>query len=733
MARTFLGELVLTLRQNLTAEAGRIKTASNEIDAALERMASQPWGSKFAGQLDSLRLVPSELEKVKASWNNLFGDMKANDLNTVLQRQNFGDWKNAVLGHFASVRAEMDEQEARTKRFAESIRNTMAPVLGMLGYGGAGLVAYSAGREGFDAALKRGHERYLEQNNSGVLSVADRVALQARAMDLSARFPSVSATSVMEMGRVASVAMGSTQLGMDALPDLVRMRVLLGSSMGQDTGEGVMANVMRALELSGKTQGPMGLAQSHDILEGMAKALEVHGADLFDPGSMLTFIRTAKQAAPALSTEFLSLVAPALVQDLGAPKAGTQLSSAFKAFALGDTQMSGKKYRTAQAAYGIRDGANGDLVDAHLYGEDPYAWTLKYLLPALAKHGVNLDDDTALSLEIGRLSSNSNATSFLSQIVTKRSLFAKWISQALGAPGFAAADTAASRDPVTAFAALQSSFDNFAAAVADKTDIIVPGLNKLTAALNAMAAWVEKNPTPAVLAAGASLGVAGFAAWKGATGLMGLVTAGPALNEAAINLNAAAVALEGAATAQGGGNVLSDVENAIKSGAPVAGGFSLWALGQLALKATGIAGAIAYAAHSTPVNADETGDHLAKVIPGYKDAIAPYLMTAEQAEGREEWAGSFYKMLADRVVHQTANMSGSPDDRAEREGDLAIAKMKAGLGGLGAPVTLNVDTSALDRALGKVNALRAGLRSIGDMTGGGLGLDRSFADRVPGQ
>jgi hypothetical protein len=384
--------------------------------------------------------------------------------------------------------------------------------------------------------------------------------------------------------------------------------------------------------------GPDGSSQFRNYLDGIIRAAQVEGPN-FDPGKMLQFAQRAKISRLALDPEFLSTVVPALVTDMGSSQAGTAMATAFKSFLLGDPSLNGKTYQARQKALGIR-GANGELVEGELYGRNPYDWVKQVLVPALTKAGTNMSDPTAVSKAVGQLSSNTNATQMLTTMIEQRWQFDRAGQQYHGAMGLDAAVGIEGKDPYAAWAGLTSAFDNFAAAVADKTDIIVPGLNKLTAALNAMAAWVEQNPTPAVLAAGAGVGVAGFAAWKGLSGIGGLITAGPHLNTAADRLILAAEALGDAAAKQGGAGLVRDAENA----APAAAGFGLDAILAGITRLAGPIGA-AYTAWQVmkpvPTNLDET-QRLDREVPGYQSEIgriaaqmkwaAPYTDSMSQAE-----------------------------------------------------------------------------------------------------
>jgi hypothetical protein len=743
MARTLIGQLILTLQQNFGEQAKEIDKDVSGIEASIKRLQDAPWGASFQRQLDAIKLAPEQLRAVQQSWTETFGAMSKSDFKTALQKADFATWRTGVVSHLAAVREELDKTQRRANSLATAMRAVAHPIMGALGYVGGGYMGYELARSGFKAAGARGHEQYLEAI-SGALSPVDQAKIAANALQISTKYPSISATQLMEMGRVAAVSMGSTDTGLALLPDFARLRVILAASQG---GEGVadstMAQVIRSIELSGKNLGPNGMAQSREILEGYAKALEVHSADLFDPGSMMQFLQRAKIAGPALSTDFLANVAPHLVQDFGSSQAGTQLASAFKSFLIGDASINGKVYKARQEDLGIRSSATGELVEPGLYGRDPYAWAKQVLMPALVKSGLNVNDDVAVATAVGKLSANTNATGAFSKMIIQRDQFDKWIAQGKAAPGFAAADTALSSDPYTAFVGLRSSFDNLAAALASKTDIIVPGINSLTTALNTMAKWTTDNPGWAVGTAAAGAGLAGWGAYKGATMLSSWVTAGTKLNTAADQLIVAAERLQGTAGTSAGGS---------PGGAPgKPGGPSF----DLLPRGIGLLGATSM--FIGPMQDFQNGIRMLK--PGEKpplpvntdavDRINPRI--SDWLSSTFEWPNSGGQSLRnpttgvippgrDFTLDTGVNSSGSPDDRDHslRAVSQEAAQAKTALDTVNSTtVTPKVDTSSIAAARAQVTGLLNDLNSVNSWRPHVLGgpmdtardqLDRSFAD-----
>ena len=700
MARTLIGQLVLTLQQNFTAEGAKVQTAVDGIETSINRLNGASWGGAFQKQLDRLKLSPTEIAAVQQSWDTLFNGLTSKDLKTALDKDMFANWRTATVGHFAAVRSEAVATETSIKSLAGTVRTVLQPALVAMG---AYTMAYGGGmalRGGIASASQRDREQWLELM-SGTMTSQQMAALKAQAGDLSGKYPSVDQTAIMALGRQAGVAMGSATQGMKLLEDLVKMQVVLQSTAGTERADNVLGNVVRSADILGLNKpGDLGIEQVRGLLDGLTKAAQVEGT-LFDPGSMLTFARRAKIAGPAFDPEFLTTVAPAIVQDVGAPQAGTAMASAFKSFIIGDASMNGKTYTQRQKDLGIRSDA-GDLVDADLFGKNPYEWVKKYLVTALAKAGTDMTNDTTIATEIGKLSGNTNATALLTRMVTQQSQLDKWIAQYRAAPGLSSAQSAASNDPFVAFEGLKSGLANLAAAIADKVNIIVPGLNAITGALNGLSKWIEANPTWAVAGAGAGLAAAGWGAFKMGSGILGLSAAGPALQVAAADLMAAATALEAAAGAQAAeSGVVGTARTAgsaafgwaVRGGAAQEAGMTIGeatsALGWGALRVLGPAGVVAAVMQPVPAGAGE-GDYL-RTNPDYR------------------------KYIDEHRVY--ANASGGPDDRVgglKNSADSAKAALDALNNTKVAPV---VDGTTIARTLRDATELEAVLTRIGKWAG----------------
>ncbi|WP_223613598.1 phage tail tape measure protein [Phyllobacterium calauticae] len=555
MAKTFLGQLVLRLQDEMSGKAKKAATdvtrSMKKIEDHARRLAGAQWGTNFQRQIEKMGASARELEIVRRSWDRMHKDMQSKNLGTAMRKSEIGAWKVATLSHLAQVRSGLRSTEKEAQRSAKAIKAAMSAVLRPAyvaagGYTGAYMVN-NLGREAVTASSERQRE-YFRQKMANIPE-KEREQMFQRSSELSQQYPSVNITDIMEMARSARNTMGSTEQGMKILDGMVRAMVTLQSSKGVDAATDQLMRMLRGIDNLGKnSNGDIGVKNVLDIIDGVTKAAQIEGADL-DPGKMFEFARRAKIAGPGLSTDFLMTTAPAFMQDMSAEGFGSALSSAYQAFVIGANSNSGKVNINEQRRLGLRKGeGNGDLVGSDLFGTNPYQWVKEYLMPALTKDGVDLNNETAVSKAVAKTTKNTNASGMLTRMITQSDQTERLINLYGRSMGTDAADQARFQDPFVAYKGFLESFKNLAAAVGESAmPVIVPGLNAISDAVNSFSAMVKAgDPTVATGLGVAGVGAAAFGTYKVGAAIYGLITAGT-------NLNVAALALQQAAAMQGGG------------------------------------------------------------------------------------------------------------------------------------------------------------------------------------
>lgn len=552
MAKTLIGQLVLMLQDKASGPAKsasrNVSSSIREIERSAGRLDNAKWGAGFQRQLEKLGVSGRTLDGVGTSWDKLHRKLSSKNLSTALRKSEISAWKTATIGHFTDIRAQMSKTEARARHHKRIMSSALRPAYLMAGgYTGAYLGAH-AGRGALRASSEFQREGFRQQMAN--IPIEQRAKILARAQKLSAKYPSVNVTDIQEMGRSARNTMGGTDRGLEVLDSMVKGLVTLQSAKGVDAATTEMMNLMRGVDNLGKNaSGLVGVKNTVDIIDGLVRASQIEGADL-NIGKLFNFARRSKIAGPGLSTEFLMTTAPAFMQDMTAEGFGTALSSAYKAFVIGANDTASKKNLAAQHAIGIRTGeGKGELVDGELFGNDPYAWTKKYLVPALADTGTDMSSETSIAKAISQLSRNSMATGLLTRMVTQQDQVDRlkgFYSQSMGID---AANKARTNDPFVAFEGMIKSFENLSASVGTHVmPTIVPALNSMSDTVNRFAKSVMEGDSASLGAIGAGGAAALYGGYRGVKGIINLITAGT-------QLQTAASMLQRAALAQGGGAV----------------------------------------------------------------------------------------------------------------------------------------------------------------------------------
>lgn len=726
MAQTFLGRLVLSLQDNMSGKAkttaASVNRSLNSIERSAKQLGGTAWGVGFQQQLNKLGASKSELNQINSSWNRLQNTIKTKGLNKALAGSEIRAWKTATLSHLSQVRNGWKETEQHARRTAKTVRESFAKpaMVAMGGYTGFYLAGVGI-REGLIAGSERRREQFRQDMAS--MTDAEKSMIDAKATDLSQRFPSISKTDTMEMGRVSRSMMGDAERGTAILENMVRALVVLQSSKGGAVAVQELTGLLRGMDNLGVNKnGAEGVQMVNDLIEAMVKASQIEGAD-FDAGAFWSFAKRSKTAGPALSPEFLA-IAPAIMQDMGADSAGNALAMGFKAFVLEAVgSAGGKRYLKERSRIGIRD-ENG-LIDDDLFGKNPIAWTQKYLVPALIKDGVDMGNETAIAKAVGKLSGNTNATGMLTRFITQAEQIDRLQRLYGESMGIGASDIAATNDPFVAFRAFKQSMADLSAAVLPM-DGISKGLTGMAGAIKSLAkSFEEGDPLArAGVIGGAAVGV-GAPAFFLAKAVYGLITAGT-------NLNIAATALQRAAAMQAGGDILDGKSGKVGKAVGIMGWLA--AIG----KAVGVGGTLA-------VTADVLGDTPGSTMADKVDAQAQQRhalermfginqVTSDQVRNQTMWGAPAQVSPFKRfMLGDAANPGSSFKDSMRIDAGISGLKQDAAQAGeemqrsLSPTAKPEVDTSSIDNALTKARELRSILGGIvSAATAAGASMDREM-------
>ncbi len=578
MAKTFIGELILRFKDESAVGAKKsaadITGSLGKIEAAAKRLNEMPWGGRFTQQLDKLGASAKDVDHLRSSWDRLYNDMQSKNLSKALQKSEMGNWKNATLQHFIqqqkAMRDELDKSEKKARSWRETMKRITTTSLGMAGAYGGAYGATVLGKGGIEASADWEREKF-RLRQTGYNDADIKAAIQ-NSQDITMKYPQISGTQALELTKSAIAATGGAAEGIDIAKLLAQAQAVF-QSQGKDADiGGEMAKFTKGGELAGLINpGEGGQDRFKTALENWIKFSQIEG-QYMSMSDFFTMTRRAKGAFAGANDEFIALL-PALGVEMTAAGGGTSLSSLNKSYLAGVGGGAGKHNFEEQRRIGIRDvGGQEGLIGSREFQSNPFEWTQKYLIPALQKAGIDVNDKGAVQAETAKLIGNSNAAAIQALMINQRASIEKTIEQRNGAVGLGAADQARYQDPFSGWMAFMNSLKNLAAAVGEgPMETAVKGLNSMTDGINRMQSAWRDGGALAKAGIGAGFGLGVFGAWKSISSVYALATAGPALT-------AAAFSLEGAAASIVAANGVGTVSGLVKGG-----GKGKLALGALAI------------------------------------------------------------------------------------------------------------------------------------------------------
>lgn len=524
--------------------------------------------ASFARSLRDLKATSREMEIINRSARDFNAALKAGGpMKASKYFDSLSFWREKTIGNLRAVRAEMERTEAIHRRFSGPIGNGARMAVGALGVGSAAYLANRAGRGIVSAgsvSVREGARDYLAG-----LSDEESGRIKRRSGELSAKYPSIAASTMHERLRDTAMSMRSLDKAFEVDDAIARGTVVLQSLKGKDQAIEEGRKFFRGLDVLGKNQDPK---QVESLFNGYVKALGVEGADL-NLGDVFQVAKQSRAAGLALSDRFLMSTAPGLIGDMGAPQVGTALASGL-AQAIGGRAT--KESKAFQQSAGLRD-KSGNFLDKTLMQSDPdrYAWTR--LIPAMQKKNINADDATGVTEFLSKAFSNRTVADLLGKLILQRQQYQDKSRQYDQAPGLVAAGELPRRDPFAAAGGFISQLKNTAAALAEPVfPLATSSLNYFTSALGGAAnrfANGDKGDKIGIGLGTAMLG--GFTAYGGIKAYRGILqwlTGTGALTGSAAALNASAAALTAAAARLATGGTAAKVAGGATAAAASAGG-----------------------------------------------------------------------------------------------------------------------------------------------------------------
>lgn len=542
MAKTIEARAVISAADRTGAAfqnvANKIKGVAQSAKALEKVRPMFGWGETFQREMDRLKLAPREIDAVRRSWENMQRSMTRSSASGY-----FGGierWKNHTLSSLRAVRA---EQDAVARSHRGMLRSGARFAIGALGIGGGAYMVNRAARAGGRAAADLARED--ARDYLAGLTPGQTEAIKTRALDLSARYPSVDASGMHRQLREAASSMRSVDKAIELGDTIGSGLVVLQSLKGKDQALEEAQRFFKALDVLGRN---LEAGQVRNMWNAYVKALGVEGSDL-NMADVFQLAKRARLAGGGLSDEFLMTIAPGIIQDMGASEVGAALASSIGQLVGGKAP---KKAMTLQRQYGLRD-KQGRFIDQAKFIANPHRFTWENLIPALQRRGVDIESEDQVIAAVSKLFPNQRTADLIGKLILQRRQYQGKVEQYGRAPGLEGADVLRQKDPYVAGAGVIAQLRNLIGTLADphmeKASGVLGGIADALARLSKAAA--ENPQLNTTLGAAGLLGGAAATAggvWAGAKALRWLYGVKGGADALATGLAGAEAAALGGAT-----------------------------------------------------------------------------------------------------------------------------------------------------------------------------------------
>ena len=424
----------------IAASLQKMEAEAKAVDAALGKSGA---GEKFQASLKKIGAGAVHVEAVTKAWQSY---AKAEGLAanrgdwTAKQTAQVKTWEAASLSGIRAVMSAEKALQAQQHARAEAQRRDMERVAHRQdhqaahhGFGNyvaqSALMAVSA--HGIMSAVEGAIEHGAEyQHKLVALQNTGRTPAELEEMNKASHaalrgVPTATLTGNLEILNETVGAFGSVEHAMEHLGFMAKSSAVLHAVAGDKISEsaGAMGNQLaRFFEMRG-TAGN-GQVFEHEASE-MMRSMIFSGGNV-NPRELLNFAQQAKSSLQNYDIEFLSRIAPSLIGEVGGDRAGTQ-ANAFNSVILG--KANDKKQAEAWLKYGLIDPKQmtkkGDSVTGWTGGaiyhtdeflKNPLAAIEKYVLPALAAKGIDINNSLELTKALGTMFRNINAAAFANEL-----------------------------------------------------------------------------------------------------------------------------------------------------------------------------------------------------------------------------------------------------------------------------------------------------------------------------
>jgi hypothetical protein len=444
-----------------------------------------------------------------------------------------GSTASAIEKRFGAMNKRLRLAAAETSAATKIMARENAGLLGLAAAGGIAFTVKSA----IGAGGEYDHELQALRNAGRTSQeVAEAIAAANKTI---LQLPTTTLAGNLAMINETTSAFGNYSHAIENVGRNQKLALLLNNTVGGKGGGDQteqIGSLIRMLEMRGAANDPARYSRETELAY---KAIQFSKGRANGEG-FRAFASTANPLIKTLSDRYLYSIAPSLMTEYGAETAGT-MHQALMNQIMGKVGVGGKVYAQGWASLGLLDpkmarhAKNGSMVGwqpgaiagTNLFMQDPLAWSEKFLIPALQKHGVNTNDPMAVQKAVAKLAGRNTAARLLLALTSPNDLRRLHKDEAFTAkvPGVdrATLDTML-KDPTKGPEALKASLTNLGAAISGP--ILLPlarGLVSLADGVNRLALVFQAHPTFAKVVGGFAVALGAFASFGLAKAALGLV------------------------------------------------------------------------------------------------------------------------------------------------------------------------------------------------------------------
>ncbi len=414
--------------------------------------------------------------------------------------------QNQVSGVLGFIARDFIKTDREAKKLQTSLKEIK--LLGMSGalLGGAGFMGLMAIKGAVKPATEYVHQLQLAKIAHIDTAAAAQAAWKTTS-DVITTTAAANVAAIRELRMVFGDTGSAAEEAIRALPTVQRLQAVLQDVRGGNQKDEAYT-VAKALEMKGDVQNPARFTTAADL---MTKAMVASGGKV-GATDFLSAFKYGRSATIGWDDRFTYSILPTLIQEMkssggsgGSGGPGNALMSAYAAVVGGTIAQKSLKvwqniglldpskivWDKVGSAKGV---APGGIIGSATFQQDPYEWTQKYLVPALAKAGYDTEAKQRQVLQY--LFSNRTAGFVMSQMALQGWKFDRDQKLIAQAAGLSAYDQLIKHDPDMAYKALGAQWENLKTAFGlTVVPVLVSFVRSLSTALNSLATFAEHHPT----------------------------------------------------------------------------------------------------------------------------------------------------------------------------------------------------------------------------------------------